>query len=171
LKNILASLLAVALLSACAGKSPLEVITKAFKAEHNLNSVAEMVVACVRDTPTEAKIADDFNYLIKLKEESADMKPDAEAVKAIIGGRSTIAEAGEKWVAVKTAINNSGLECDRRLPEKALEVEALYDELVAAIDSNQRLVAAFEWGELLAGMVGGPAGGAVVRLSGAALTN
>jgi len=169
MKLILSALFAVLLLSSCASLTP-QTVKEVFEAKQGLDTVAQMVVDCVQGTPTEAKIADDFNYLIDLKEDTKEMRPDAEALKAIAGGRKTIDKAGLAWVSVKRQIINDGLECDERLPGESEKIETVYDKTIDALDSNERIVTAFEWGELLAGMVAGPSGSAVVRLTKAAAT-
>ena len=134
-----------------------------FKARVSAQSAAQLVVDCVRGTPAEARIADNFNYLLDLEQRWRDMEPDKEAVKQIIGGRVAIYRAGAKWQAIKQQL--STLDCDPRLADLAADVEGPYNQLVAALEANERLVSAFEWGEVLAGIFGGPAARQIVRLS------
>lgn len=163
MKYLFVMLISMFTIVGCASLKP-QTVTNAVVAHQTFPSLSMAVQDCVADYPdVRAKIVDPFNVLVDKWQAADQLEPDASLLVALAGAKNQVTEAKVAWLTVKQTIVDAGIDCGPAVVAQVQNIESTFGEIESAVLSNERIVYALEWGQLLANVVLGRRG-EVVRM-------
>lgn len=145
--RMLAALAMCTVLAACSLKP--ETLLNAGRAHQTFPSLALAVQDCVASQPVRAEIVEPFNTLLDAWTRASELEADEQLIVALVGAQAEIERARVAWVAIRDSIRASGLDCGPYVRGEADNVETTFSELMAAVRSNERLVVAGQWAQVV----------------------
>ena len=160
------TLFAVLILSGCAildGIKP-ETLTNAVVGHASFPSLSMQVSECLADYPdARAQAAEPWGRLVDKWQAADDLEANAELIKALASAMDQVREAKRDWLTIKALVIDTGADCGPAVTRQVEITEAAFTDIEQALLSNERVVYALQWVDLIASIVAGRSA-EVVRL-------
>lgn len=160
------TLLAVLILSGCSILESIkpETLTNAVVGHASFPSLSMQVSECLADYPeARAQAIEPWDRLVDKWQAADDLEANAELVKVLASAQSQVREAKQDWLTIKALVIESGADCGPAVERQVQIIESAFTDIEAAIKSNEQIVYALQWADLIASIVAGRSTG-VVRL-------
>lgn len=162
MKTLATALLAL-LITSCGTIKP-ETVTNAVIAHQTFPSFAMAVQECIADRPdVQDAIRPAWNRTFDKWVMAKDIEPNLDMLVTVASFPREFAEAETDALFIEQTIVNAGLDCGPYVRQQWGDTKVTFVEFKTAIASNERIVRAIQWADLLANFAVGR-GGKMVRM-------